>query len=109
MLTHIVSNCVHEIVFITTLDIYCSDLQITQAFPCRSSKVDHENAPKVESEICKAIEREKLTLVGWYHSHPFFSCSPTLRDIDSQLDYQIRMKGISDNNYTPCIGFIICK
>lgn len=71
--------------------------------------MDRENAPQVEAEISKSIDREKLTLVGWYHSHPFLPCAPSLRDIDAQLDYQIRMKGVSDNSYTPCIGFIVCK
>ncbi|KAH0808797.1 hypothetical protein GEV33_013995 [Tenebrio molitor] len=66
-----------------------------------------ENAHHIEAEISKAIEKEKLTLVGWYHSHPFAAAAPTLRDVDAQLDYQIRMKGTSDNNYTPCIGIII--
>lgn len=85
------------------------DLQITHAYPCRNTKSDRENAPHVEAEISKSIDREKLTLVGWYHSHPFLPCAPSLRDIDAQLDYQIRMKGASDNSYTPCIGFIVCK
>lgn len=84
-------------------------MQITHAFPCRNTKADRENASQVEAEISKAIDREKLTLVGWYHSHPFSAAAPTLRDIDAQLDYQIRMKGTSDSSYTPCIGIIICK
>ncbi|KAJ8929969.1 hypothetical protein NQ314_017292 [Rhamnusium bicolor] len=88
-------------------DVNAHNLQITHAFPCRSTKADRENAPHVESEISKAIEREKLILVGWYHSHPFAAAAPTLRDVDAQLDYQIKMKGTSDNNYTPCIGIII--
>lgn len=86
-----------------------TDLQITSAFPCRNTKSDRENAQHVEAEISQAIDKEKLTLVGWYHSHPFAAAAPTLRDVDAQLDYQIRMKGTSDNNYTPCIGIIICN
>lgn len=88
---------------------FLKDLQVTHAFPCRCTKTDRENAQQVEMEISKAIDREKLTLVGWYHSHPFAAAAPTLRDVDAQLDYQIKMKGTSDNNYTPCIGVIICK
>lgn len=63
----------------------------------------------MENEIFKSVEKEKLTLVGWYHSHPTAAAAPTLRDIDSQLDYQIKMKGTSDNSYVPCIGIIICE
>jgi proteasome lid subunit RPN8/RPN11 len=88
-------------------DVNNHNLQITHAFPCRNTKFDRENAHHIEAEISKAIEKEKLTLVGWYHSHPFAAAAPTLRDVDAQLDYQIRMKGTSDNNYTPCIGIII--
>ncbi|KAJ3634078.1 hypothetical protein MTP99_010986 [Tenebrio molitor] len=88
-------------------DVNNHNLQITHAFPCRNTKFDRENAHHIEAEISKAIEKEKLTLVGWYHSHPFAAAAPTLRDVDAQLDYQIRMKGTTDNNYTPCIGIII--
>ncbi|EFA03246.1 MPN domain-containing protein CG4751 isoform X1 [Tribolium castaneum] len=88
-------------------DVNNHNLQITSAFPCRNTKSDRENAQNVETEISRAIDKENLTLVGWYHSHPFAAAAPTLRDVDAQLDYQIRMKGTSDNNYTPCIGIII--
>ncbi|KAG5897138.1 hypothetical protein JTB14_025091 [Gonioctena quinquepunctata] len=88
-------------------DVNSHNLQITHAFPCRSTKSDRENAPQVEAAISKAIEKEKLILVGWYHSHPFAAAAPTLRDVDAQLDYEIKMKGTSDNTYTPCIGVIV--
>ncbi|VEN36622.1 unnamed protein product [Callosobruchus maculatus] len=88
-------------------DVNSHNLQITHAFPCRSTKADRENAPRVEAEIARAIDRERLTLVGWYHSHPFAAAAPTLRDVDAQLDYQIKMKGVSDNSYTPCVGVIV--
>lgn len=86
-----------------------SDLQISHAFPCLYTKSDKDTAAQIESEISKKIEKNKLTLVGWYHSHPFTAAAPTLRDVDAQLDYQIKMKGINDNTYTPCIAVIICK
>ncbi|KAK9888395.1 hypothetical protein WA026_000646 [Henosepilachna vigintioctopunctata] len=88
-------------------DINSHNLQVTHAFPCRNTKSDRENAPQIEKEISKAIDKEKLLLVGWYHSHPFTAAAPTLRDVDVQLEYQIRMKGQSDNSYSPCIGIII--
>ncbi|XP_018057968.1 PREDICTED: uncharacterized protein LOC108693492 isoform X1 [Atta colombica] len=52
------------------------------------------------------MEWKRVTLVGWYHSHPRSHASPSLRDVDSQLDYQIKMKGPSDNGYIPCVGLI---
>ncbi|KAF5282750.1 hypothetical protein FQR65_LT02747 [Abscondita terminalis] len=88
-------------------DVNNHNLQITHTFPCRNVKSERENASQVETEISRTIDKEQLTLVGWYHSHPLSAAAPTLRDIDAQLDYQIRMKGVSDNSYTPCIGVIV--
>ncbi|XP_043284698.1 MPN domain-containing protein CG4751 [Venturia canescens] len=87
-------------------DINAHNLAITSAFPCRYAGKDKTSANMVEAEISKAMEWQRVTLVGWYHSHPRSHASPSLRDVDSQLDYQIRMKGPSDNGYTPCIGLI---
>lgn len=85
------------------------DLSITCAFPCRYSGKDKSAAAAVEAEIARAMEWKRVTLVGWYHSHPRSHASPSLRDVDSQLDYQIKMKGPSDNGYIPCVGLICCE
>ncbi|XP_012142703.1 uncharacterized protein LOC100879008 isoform X1 [Megachile rotundata] len=87
-------------------DINSHNLSITTAFPCRYSGKDKSAAAAVETEIARAMEWKRVTLVGWYHSHPRSHASPSLRDVDSQLDYQIKMKGPSDNGYTPCVGLI---
>ncbi|XP_012283681.1 MPN domain-containing protein isoform X2 [Orussus abietinus] len=87
-------------------DINAHNLAITNAFPCRYAGKDKQAASLVELEIARAMEWKRTTLVGWYHSHPRSHASPSLRDVDSQLDYQIKMKGISDNGYTPCVGLI---
>ncbi|KAG7188854.1 hypothetical protein KM043_008460 [Ampulex compressa] len=87
-------------------DINSHNLSITSAFPCRYSGKDKSAAATVEAEIARAMEWKRVTLVGWYHSHPRSHASPSLRDVDSQLDYQIKMKGPSDNGYTPCVGLI---
>ncbi|EZA60689.1 hypothetical protein DMN91_012666 [Ooceraea biroi] len=87
-------------------DINSHNLSITCAFPCRYSGKDKSAAAAVEAEIARAMEWKRVTLVGWYHSHPRSHASPSLRDVDSQLDYQIKMKGHSDNGYIPCVGLI---
>ncbi|XP_046837156.1 uncharacterized protein LOC124432313 isoform X2 [Vespa crabro] len=87
-------------------DINSHNLSITCAFPCRYSGKDKSAAAAVEAEIAKAMEWKHVTLVGWYHSHPRSHASPSLRDVDAQLDYQIKMKGPSDNGYMPCVGLI---
>lgn len=48
-----------------------------------------------------------MQLVGWYHSHPTFSPSPSCRDIDSQLFYQNAFKDSETNIDRPYVGFII--
>ncbi|XP_011703543.1 PREDICTED: uncharacterized protein LOC105459314 [Wasmannia auropunctata] len=87
-------------------DINSHNLSVTCAFPCRYSGKDKSAAAAVEAEIARAMEWKRVTLVGWYHSHPRSHASPSLRDVDSQLDYQIKMKGPSDNGYIPCVGLI---
>ncbi|KAL6429735.1 hypothetical protein ACFW04_007559 [Cataglyphis niger] len=87
-------------------DINSHNLSITCAFPCRYSGKEKSAASAVEAEIARAMEWKRVTLVGWYHSHPRSHASPSLRDVDSQLDYQIKMKGPSDNGYIPCVGLI---
>jgi len=41
-----------------------------------------------------------------FNSHPKAVPQPTIKDIDSQMEYQIAMKGESDSSYTPCVGLI---
>ncbi|XP_033209267.1 uncharacterized protein LOC117168037 isoform X2 [Belonocnema kinseyi] len=87
-------------------DVNAHTLSILGAFPCRYAGKDRSAAAAVEAEIARAMEWKRMILVGWYHSHPRTHASPSLRDVDSQLDYQIKMKGPSDNGYTPCVGLI---
>lgn len=58
------------------------------------------------AQIRQAISASGLILVGWYHSHPFSQASPSVKDIDCQMSYQLCMKG-SGSNYFPCVGVII--
>lgn len=81
-------------------------LAITHAFPCRNSRHDRDKAADVETSIQRHMLKNNLILVGWYHSHPKMPAQPTLRDCDAQLEYQIKMRGISEATYTPCIGLI---
>lgn len=81
-------------------------LTIVSAFPCRCRLADSKKAPMIEEEIRQAISASGLILVGWYHSHPFSQASPSVKDIDCQMSYQLCMKG-SGSNYFPCVGVII--
>jgi hypothetical protein len=46
-----------------------------------------------ESEIMARIEfaERGLTVVGWYHSHPTFEPTPSIRDIENQVNYQVTL------------------
>lgn len=81
-------------------------LAITHAFPVRNTRHDRHYAIEMEQQIQRNMLKRNLILVGWYHSHPRIAAQPTLRDCDAQLEYQIKMCGISDETYTPCVGLI---
>ncbi|XP_039622908.1 MPN domain-containing protein [Polypterus senegalus] len=80
-------------------------LTVLRAFPCRTRLADRDAAPAVEEEICQNLLLRGLALVGWYHSHPYGSAHPSLQDIDSQMDYQLKLQG-SSNGFQPCLGLV---
>ncbi|KAF7236648.1 MPN domain-containing protein [Varanus komodoensis] len=57
------------------------------------------------TQICQNLFMRGLSLVGWYHSHPFSHALPSLQDIDTQMDYQLRLQGTS-NSFQPCLALI---
>jgi MPN domain-containing protein len=89
-----------------TWDFNTHNLTISHCFPLLNSKKDRSNSSECEVEIQKMMIQKNIELVGWYHSHHRFPAFPTLKDCDKQLNYQIKLRGNSDLNYTPCIGFI---
>ena len=54
------------------------------------------------------MDKAGLVLVGWYHSHPYNQPDPSLQDIETQLHYQLNMKG-ANATYQPCVGIISCE
>ncbi|XP_023936619.2 MPN domain-containing protein CG4751 [Bicyclus anynana] len=91
-----------------TWDLNNHNIMITHTFPCLISKNDKRPKVFVELDIQIQIEKQGLTLLGWYHSHPTNPAMPSLRDCDNQLEYQIKMRGPSEISYIPCIG-VICS
>ena len=59
-------------------------------------------------QIRHNMHRLGITVVGWYHSHPHSQADPSLRDMDSQMEYQLKLKG-EGHIYQPCLGIILCK
>ncbi|NWS64178.1 MPND protein, partial [Chunga burmeisteri] len=71
-----------------------------------------ESKPRVPVRYCTLGTRDSaslflrgLSLVGWYHSHPFGPALPSLHDIDAQMDYQLKLQG-SGNGFQPCLALI---
>ncbi len=54
------------------------------------------------------MARLGISVVGWYHSHPHSQADPSLRDMDSQMEYQLKLKG-DGHIYQPCLGLILCE
>ncbi|XP_046464579.1 MPN domain-containing protein-like isoform X2 [Daphnia pulex] len=88
-------------------DINTNTLTIKQAFPCLNRvTTDDKRGQATEIKIAQSIESAGLCLVGWYHSHPLSPPTPTVQDIDSQLEYQLKLKGTGDQGYRPCVAMI---
>lgn len=81
-------------------------LTVSQAFACRCNLTNKETAPTTEIEIRQAMKRLGVSLVGWYHSHPKCNPDPSLNDIESQMEYQLMLRGV-DNSYHPCLGVVV--
>ncbi|BFZ15440.1 hypothetical protein BsWGS_18479 [Bradybaena similaris] len=87
-------------------DSHTQHLSIEQAFPARCRLGDKDRAPLVEEEIRRNMRHKNQMVVGWYHSHPYCQPDPSIRDVDCQMSYQLKMRG-SGCMYLPCLGFII--
>ncbi|XP_045155992.1 MPN domain-containing protein [Echinops telfairi] len=86
-------------------DINSQMLTVLRAFPCRSRLGDADTAATIEEEVCQSLFLRGLSLVGWYHSHPHSPALPSLQDIDTQMDYQLRLQG-SCNGFQPCLALL---
>ncbi|KAG5461856.1 MAG: hypothetical protein BJ554DRAFT_5890 [Olpidium bornovanus] len=65
--------------------------------------MDPEAADAVRAEI----EERGLGVVGWYHSHPFFSPDPSNIDLVNQNNYQRLTR--DDLGFAPFVGAIVSK
>lgn len=75
-------------------------LYILEAFPARcveprilartgrNALREVEMDPESDVEVRLRIAAKGLMIVGWYHSHPYFSADPSEVDIENQLNYQ---------------------
>lgn len=80
-------------------DLNAHNLAITHTFPCLPGET--------EAAIYNSIYSRHLTLAGWYRSCPGCPALPSLKDSESQLDYQVKLLGNSDATYSPCVGVMV--
>ncbi|XP_057697405.1 histone H2A deubiquitinase MYSM1 [Corythoichthys intestinalis] len=80
-------------------------LKICVAEPCNSvsTGLQCEMDPLSQTQACDMISSLGFSVVGWYHSHPSFHPNPSVRDINTQDQFQ---KYFSRGG-APFIGMIV--
>ncbi|KAM9384104.1 histone H2A deubiquitinase MYSM1 isoform 2-T2 [Pholidichthys leucotaenia] len=88
-----------------TFDEKAKILKICAAEPCNSMStgVQCEMDPVSQTEACDVLSSLGLSVVGWYHSHPSFHPNPSVRDIDTQDQFQ----NYFSRGGAPFIGMIV--
>ena len=72
-------------------------ITVHRAFPCAAlpiaddQLVNVEMDPESEVAVRGEIASRGLQCVGWYHSHPTFKATPSVKDVENQLSYQAFM------------------
>ena len=59
--------------------------------PCSNvgTNLQCEMDPVSQAKASSDLAQHGLDVVGWYHSHPTFAPTPSLRDIDTQSTFQV--------------------
>uniref|UniRef100_A0A3Q2NN06 Myb-like, SWIRM and MPN domain-containing protein 1 n=1 Tax=Fundulus heteroclitus TaxID=8078 RepID=A0A3Q2NN06_FUNHE len=80
-------------------------LKICAAEPCNSvsTGLQCEMDPVSQTQACDVLSALGLCVVGWYHSHPSFHPNPSVRDIDTQDQFQ----SYFSRGGAPFIGMIV--
>lgn len=69
----------------------CVSVQIYAAEPCNSvsTGLQCEMDPVSQTQACDVLSSLGFSVVGWYHSHPSFHPNPSVRDINTQDQFQV--------------------
>ncbi|XP_034036318.1 histone H2A deubiquitinase MYSM1 isoform X2 [Thalassophryne amazonica] len=80
-------------------------LKICAAEPCNSvsTGLQCEMDPVSQTQACDILSALGFSVVGWYHSHPSFHPSPSVRDIHTQDQFQ----NYFSRGGAPFIGMIV--
>ena len=44
-----------------------------------------------QTQASEEIRSAGLKVIGWYHSHPVFDPNPSVRDMETQLKFQVKL------------------
>ncbi|XP_019752812.1 histone H2A deubiquitinase MYSM1 [Hippocampus comes] len=80
-------------------------LKICAAEPCNSvsTGLQCEMDPLSQTQACDVLSSLGFSVVGWYHSHPSFHPNPSVRDINTQDQFQ----SYFSRGGAPFIGMIV--
>ncbi|KAK2835815.1 hypothetical protein Q5P01_016299 [Channa striata] len=80
-------------------------LKISVAEPCNSvsTGLQCEMDPVSQTQACDVLSSLGFSVVGWYHSHPSFHPNPSVRDINTQDQFQ----SYFSRGGAPFIGMIV--
>nr|XP_020459234.1 histone H2A deubiquitinase MYSM1 isoform X2 [Monopterus albus] len=80
-------------------------LKICTAEPCNSisTGLQCEMDPVSQTQACDVLSSLGFSVVGWYHSHPSFHPNPSVRDINTQDQFQ----SYFSRGGAPFIGMIV--
>ncbi|CAJ1060107.1 histone H2A deubiquitinase MYSM1 [Xyrichtys novacula] len=80
-------------------------LKISAAEPCNSvsTGLQCEMDPLSQTQACDMLSSLGFSVVGWYHSHPSFHPNPSVRDINTQDQFQ----SYFSRGGAPFIGMIV--
>ncbi|AWP11279.1 putative histone H2A deubiquitinase MYSM1 [Scophthalmus maximus] len=80
-------------------------LKICVAEPCNSvsTGLQCEMDPVSQTQACDVLLSQGYGVVGWYHSHPTFHPNPSVRDINTQDQFQ----SYFSRGGAPFIGMIV--
>eukprot|EP00877_Chromochloris_zofingiensis_P009007 jgi/Chrzof1/435/Cz01g15230.t1 len=86
-------------------------LSMSEAYPCaRAAGSDARTSVELDAgaevEARALMEAKGQRCVGWYHSHPVFEPSPSLKDMENQRNYQALFRDDS-SNMEPFVGVIL--
>ncbi|XP_061834196.2 histone H2A deubiquitinase MYSM1 isoform X1 [Nerophis lumbriciformis] len=81
------------------------ELKICAAEPCNSvsTGLQCDMDPLSQTQACDVLSSLGFSVVGWYHSHPSFQPNPSVRDIDTQDQFQ----SYFSRGGAPFIGMIV--